>query len=515
MRTRLLLLASLVASPLVAQQDATPPAPAPVSVEPVASITATPAKSKDTLSVDFPDEEIRTILRNVADLFELNLVIPDTLQGRTSLKLREVTWRQIFQVVLSPVGYSFIEDGNIIKIVSQDTLQSEPFITDTVVLENVGAGGIQPLLSGILTPGRAATATAPAVPGGSIVLNALANELIITDQAVVVRKISEMAKRLDAEPKQVVIETKFVEITKTDASEFALKAAAANTVNGTFLGGNTFNAPLHPATGVGAAGTGAFNAILDAEDFTILLTALDSLDGTRLVSSPTIVAINGSKSDIKIGLDKQLITATQNTASTGANITTTYTAGGTQFAGVKIAVTPQITSSKLVTLKLKTEKSELVSSFLDPNSGQEFFDINIREGDLSIILRDGQTAAIGGLMDTNTTKRATKVPILGSIPVLGALFRTKDDLKIDRNLLIFITASILEPSKMNYTHLASPQQLEGLKLTDRDIQGTNYKSSPEEAALYEAAKASRQAQQDAAIKQQLNDEAKKAEKKKK
>ena len=74
---------------------------------------------KDTLSVDFPDEDIRTILRNVADLFELNIIIPESLQGKTSIKLRDVTWRQIFQNVLAPVGFTYVEDGNIIKIVSK------------------------------------------------------------------------------------------------------------------------------------------------------------------------------------------------------------------------------------------------------------------------------------------------------------------------------------------------------------------------------------------------------------
>src|ERR1019366_9655533 len=100
-------------APEVAVKDATAAAP-----------TAT--KGKDTLSVDFPDEEIRNILRNVAELFDLNLVIPETLQGKTSVKLHDVTWRQIFQVVLSPVGYAFIEDGNIIKIVSNESLAQEP-----------------------------------------------------------------------------------------------------------------------------------------------------------------------------------------------------------------------------------------------------------------------------------------------------------------------------------------------------------------------------------------------------
>ncbi|HWA86017.1 MAG TPA: secretin and TonB N-terminal domain-containing protein, partial [Opitutus sp.] len=71
----------------------------------------------DTLSVDFPESDIRDILRNVADLFELNLVIPETLQGKASIKLRDVTWRQIFESVLQPVGYTYVEEGNIIKIV--------------------------------------------------------------------------------------------------------------------------------------------------------------------------------------------------------------------------------------------------------------------------------------------------------------------------------------------------------------------------------------------------------------
>src|ERR1700753_2922537 len=97
-----------LAQPATPPAATTPPADAPkaeaVTVQPAAAPTTTSAvtRDKDTLSVDFPDEEIKTILRNVADLFELNLVVPDTLTGKTSIKLRDVTWRQIFHVVLSP-----------------------------------------------------------------------------------------------------------------------------------------------------------------------------------------------------------------------------------------------------------------------------------------------------------------------------------------------------------------------------------------------------------------------------
>src|SRR5581483_11703427 len=84
------------------------------------------ASGRDTLSVDFPDEDVRNILRNVADLFELNIIMPETLQGKTTIKLRDVTWRQIFQNVLDPLNYTYVEDGNIIKIVSKESVLDEP-----------------------------------------------------------------------------------------------------------------------------------------------------------------------------------------------------------------------------------------------------------------------------------------------------------------------------------------------------------------------------------------------------
>jgi type IV pilus assembly protein PilQ len=480
------------------------------------------SKSKDTLSVDFPDEEIRTILRNVADLFELNLVIPDTLQGRTSLKLREVTWRQIFQVVLSPVGFTFLEDGNIIKIASKDTLATEPFVTNSVVLDNVAAISIEPLLKSILTPGRPATATDSAVQGGTIVLNGLANELIVTDQATVVRQVIEMAKRLDLEPRQVVIETKFIELTKdqTKALGVSIAGKKANIVGGGVSAADGAFNTLGKAYPTGAVTafdpTASFNAVLDSRDYSVILRALDSYTGTRIVSNPTIVAINGSKSEITIGRDLQLVTATQTAPTGGGTPTVTYTAGEKIFEGVKVEVTPQITSNKLVTLSLKTENSNAEAFTVGAGaSAQTFYDVNKRQGSLNMILKDGQTAAIGGLMDEKNTKQNDKVPILGDIPVLGNLFKFKQDGKIDRNLIIFITASILEPSKTTYANLATPGQLNALNLTDRDIQGISYKLDTGETILYQAAKDTRKMKQDAEIAVKLEAERKELEAKKK
>src|SRR5690606_22396412 len=110
------------------------------------------AAGRDTLSVDFPDEDIRNILRNVADLFELNIIMPDTLQGKTTIKLRDVTWRQIFESVLAPVNFTYVEDGNIIKIISNDSLLQEPTATDVFLINYARAADILPTISSLVDP---------------------------------------------------------------------------------------------------------------------------------------------------------------------------------------------------------------------------------------------------------------------------------------------------------------------------------------------------------------------------
>lgn len=511
MRTRLTLLASLsVIIPAMAQEAGQPPVAA---VVPAAAPAVMATRSKDTSDVDFPDEEIRVILRNIADLYELNLVVPDTLQGRTSLKLHEVTWRQIFQVVLSPVGYSFAEDGNIIKIVSLDMLAQEPFITQGVILDNVSASSIEPLVKATLSPASAATATAPGVAGGSIVVNALANELIITDKAAVVKRIIDTVKRLDSEPRQVVIETKFVELTKEQSKSLGVSMAGKKAIgqgSSSAKGGlNTLGESIG-AVSPSAVGKGSFDAVLNGADYTLFLEAIETLGGAKLISSPTVVAVNGSKSEITIGTFLQLVTATQTAPTGGGTPTVTFTAGEKIFQGVKVDVTPHITSNKLVTLALKTEKSSATPFTVGSGgSSQTFYDLNTRSGSLNMILKDGQTAAIGGLMDSNDTHSENKVPLLGDIPILGNLFKYKSKSTSDTNLIIFITANILEPSKTTYNNLATKAQLSELNITERDISGVSYKPSEDENMLYSEAMARRNKKQDSEIQAKLKDQEKK------
>ncbi|MBS0661792.1 MAG: hypothetical protein JSR48_00890 [Verrucomicrobia bacterium] len=471
--------------------------------------------SKETLSVDFPDTDIREILRNVADLFELNLVMPDSLQGKASIKLRDVSWRQIFEVVLKQVNYTFIEKDGIVKVVAYKDLQEEPYVTKTFGFENVSSSRILPLIMPMLTPKKDPVNPGPngqggqaGQQGGSVVNSELSNELIVTDQSTVIARIGEMIKKLDVEPKQVVIETKFVEISKDNTKNREVAMGYNNTKTG-LQGGTGLATPLTQPNaltpfpfilGDGAVAGGSPTAVFNQKDFSALLNILNASTNVRLVTNPTIVAINGSKSEIKIGRDLQLVTIT--TVTSGSSPVTTATAGDIKFVGISLEVTPQITGSKLIALKVKPTKSSVFAE--KDYSGNKFYDIDKREGDLNIILRDGQTAAIGGLVDTTTNRTQTKVPLLGDIPLFGNLFKTTKDVTSEVNLVIFITASVLEPSKMKYDTVLSRDQINNLDLTARDILGKHYQVSDEENALQEQVGVVRQRRQDAEAVSDLN-----------
>jgi len=208
------LLAAALTMPALAQEASTA-APAATPAEATAA-AATASRDKDTLSVDFPDEDIKTILRNVADLFELNLVVPDTLTGKASIKLRDVTWEQIFQVVLSPVGYSYVREGNIIKIVSNELLQQEPGTTEVFILNNAKAADIKPTIDGLID----------AATGGKIVIDNRSNALVITEKPSRMQRIRSIIEKLDKATDQVMIESKFVEVTDRDVRNIGVNWAS-------------------------------------------------------------------------------------------------------------------------------------------------------------------------------------------------------------------------------------------------------------------------------------------------
>lgn len=599
-RTKLIiLLASAVTLPAWAQEQpatatATPETPTAtvLGADPTASSVS---RDKDTLSVDFPDEDIKTILRNVADLFELNLVVPDTLAGKTSIKLRDVTWRQIFKTVLDPVGFTYIEEGNIIKIVSNESLQQEPAATEVFILNNAKAADIKPTIDGLID----------AAAGGKIVIDARSNALVITERPSRMGRIRSIIEKLDKATDQVMIESKFVEVNDSDIRNIGVNWAslqgmrlgvsgisqewtrrknqtsgdsvtnsngstaslnstntatngttnstlsgtstntsANNTItyvttpsavtstNGAFASGTmnlpsggvtglpssvpsttsvanfqqgsgttptTFTAPntyngsvtstTSDSTSAGTSGStsvsdsllssasNAINnlvsltndnnqsrlatAVFSSSDFNIVLSALKTQNNTKVVSNPTVVTLNNTEATINIGSEYPIPSYTYNTERG------TFEVSGFQYKpiGVILKVTPQVNAQGTIRLTLEPEiSSSSRETTFGGAGGASIPIIDTRKVKTQVSLKDGFTAGIGGLISSNKANGGTKVPVLGSIPVLGRLFSSKNVNEQTTNLLIFITAKTVNAEGASPEDIFTPTALESVGL---------------------------------------------------
>ncbi len=296
MSTRILLTALLTAAltvPIMAQTAAAPaaqpqpPSPKPATAEGAASSAPAPAaalsRDKDTLSVDFPDEDIKTILRNVADLFELNLVVPDTVTGKTTIKMHDVTWRQIFKNVLAPIKFTYVEEGNIIKIMSDEDLLKEIPSTEVFIVNNAKAADIKPTVDGLVD----------AASGGKIVTDVRSNALIVTAPPSRMSRIRSVIDQLDKATDQVMIESKFVEVTDRDIRNIG--------VNWASLQGQTFSTGNITQNWTRSRG----QVRSDKLDSTVGNTSGETV---KYVTNPPIIGPNGQFASSTINLPPGTVT---------------------------------------------------------------------------------------------------------------------------------------------------------------------------------------------------------------
>jgi type IV pilus assembly protein PilQ len=522
--------------------------------------TATKGKDsqgKDTLSVDFPDEDIRNILRNVADLFELNIIMPETLQGKTTIKLREVTWRQIFQNVLDPVNYTYVEDGNIIKIVSKESLNDEAVTTEVFLINYAKAGDILPTISSLVDATK-----------GKIVVDSRSNSLVITERPTRMGRIRPIIEQLDRATDQVMIESKFVEVTDRDVKNIGINwaslanyqvgvsgdgkggvvtssfdrtrgqtaSAGINDTRGSILnnvtgttgttavtntsnqtsganttnsvtstngtptatsttgttGGNTATSGSTTTTGTNNALTNtindtlnnllaitntdstnrALNAVFSASQFQLVLNALQSQNDVKIVSNPTIVTLNNTPATINVG-ESRPIPKYQYNQQTGG-----FEVSGFDYKdiGINLKVTPQVNSRGSIKLAIEPEVSQT-------NGSATFGPAQIpivasRKAKTEVSLQDGFTLGIGGLITTQSTKGNTRVPLLGSVPLIGRLFRSDSSDTATTNLVIFVTAKTLSATGAPLEQIFNSERMRQLQMRREDLPGYRDGSSP-------------------------------------
>jgi len=572
--------AKLADKPAMAEGAAKPGEDGPKSV----ATKAKDSTGKDSVSVDFRDQDIRDILSNVADLFEINLVMPETLQGKQTIKLRDVTWRQIFTNVLAPVNYTFVEDGNIIKIVSNESLTQEPVSTEVFLINYARASDILPTISSLVDAGA----------GGKIVVDARSNSLVITERPTRMGRIRPIIEQLDRATDQVMIETKFVEVSSSDVKNIGVNwASLANyqvkagnlggtfdrsrtqtasdgnngtngttrattngttgattngttgaTTNGTTIGttnsiagtqntgsnnastvtstngtptatsttGSTGGITNTVTTGsnTGTAGstntgtssstangvntsdasglTNAFNtlsslanggatnralsAVFSASEFSLVLSALQTQTSSKIVSNPTIVTLNNTEALINVGRETPIPKYAYN-QQTGS-----FEVNGFDYKpiGIILKVTPQVNARGFIKLSVEPEVSQSTSNATF--NGANIPVVDTRKAKTQVSLKDGFTMGIGGLITTQTSNVGNRVPVLGSIPLLGRLFKHDDKNIQSTNLIIFITAKTISAEGGAVEQIFESGRVRELGMTREELPGFRDGSTP-------------------------------------
>lgn len=456
-------------------------------------LTQGPGYSGEKLSLNFQSIEVRALLQVIADFTNFNVVTSDTVTGNVTLRLKDVPWDQALDIILQAKGLGVRKTGNVLWIAPKDEIATkekleleskaqiaslEPVRSQAFQLNYTKAEEVAKGLTGQLS-GQSGGASGGGnnsgrilSPRGSVVYEARTNQLFVSDIPSKLEEVSQMIARIDIPVRQVMIEARIVEASDTFGRNLGVKLgttdrSVANGVqpgwsigggNGRgAIGGNYYglsgstqqslpvnaagnqlgtlsassyfvNLPAvglndyDPATFAVSLFSSAMNRFLNLE-----LSALE-LDGKgKIVSSPRVITADQVKALIEQGTEIPYQTAT----SSGA------TAIQFRKATLKLEVTPQITPEGNIILDVDVNKdspgSTTAAGIL----------IDTKHVKTQVLVDNGGTVVIGGIFEQNDQLTETKVPVLGDVPFMGALFRSKSRSVRKTELLIFLTPKVI------------------------------------------------------------------------
>ena len=410
------------------------------------------------ISLDFQNADIRSVLRIIADVSGHNLVINPEVKGTVNISLiKPVPWDQALDVILKTNKLDMKMEGDIIRVGLPQTFAKEtereleaiqtqrkalvdekkaiPLETKIVRINYAKASDLTGKLEKILTKGEG-LAEPP-----SIMVDERTNTLIIKDLPETLEEIMNVINTLDRQTPQVLISARIVETNKNFAKDLGIqwggtfskdtKYRFANTVDIKGTTG-TDNYLVNLPIDAGAFGAIGINLghINEKTSLDIQLKAMESSGKGKIISNPKIETLDNEEATIKSGTK-----IPYQTTDKEGNPSTSFV-----DAAINLTVTPQITPDKNIIMKIKADKSE-------PNWERQVNGapaITTRTATTRLIVKDGETAVIGGIHQGNEGSNIKKVPFFGDIPGLGLIFQTKDKTQGFDELLIFITPRIIE-----------------------------------------------------------------------
>ncbi|HSV69585.1 MAG TPA: type IV pilus secretin PilQ [Methylibium sp.] len=459
-------------------------------------LTQGPGYAGEKLSLNFQSIEVRALLQVIADFTNFNVVTSDTVTGNVTLRLKDVPWDQALDIILQAKGLGVRKTGNVLWIAPKDEIATkekleleskqqiaslEPVRTQAFQLNYTKAEEVAKGLNGQLggqsggggggssTQGSGNTNNRILSPRGSIVYETRTNQLFVSDIPSKLEEIAGIIARIDIPVRQVMIEARIVEAADSFGRELGVRLGASErsggpgsgwgvggsgrvSIGGNYLSGSTGTGQALPinyqGVQIGERSTNGYFVNLpslgindrDPATFAISLfnsslnrflnlelSALEADGKGKVVSSPRVITADQVKAIIEQGTEIPFQTAT----SSGA------TAIQFRKATLKLEVTPQITPEGNIILNVDVAKDSL------GGATAAGLLINTKRVQTQVLIDNGGTVVIGGIFEQEEREDTTKVPVLGDIPYMGALFRTKSRRLDKTELLVFLTPKVI------------------------------------------------------------------------
>lgn len=417
-----------------------------------------PQAQEPRITVSWDNANIADVVAGFMTLSGRSIILGKGVGTATvTAEIRDKPWTQAFQAVLAANGLSAQEmPGGIIRVDSPAALAEidslEPLETTILRINYARAVELAASISGILTEGK-----------GKAVADTASNSLILTDKRNRIEEITEFVKGLDIRTPQVSIQAKIIFVDRTDITQLGLKYDLGNesqffnklvqrpdptsesgesfdpNVNIVDLGGNTVSAIANAdAVITGSALDLVFSTAIGGFSLTSFLSALERVELSDVQAEPVITALDNRKAKILVGEEIPVRIIDLSSTGTGAN--TPRSTVQFKEVGISLTVTPHVTNNREILMNLVTERSAL-----QPLAAADLgFTITKQSSENQLLVKDGETAVIGGLTVTTVSRTRNGIPLLGSLPLIGSLFSFSNDTENRRDLIILVTPRIID-----------------------------------------------------------------------
>ena len=449
--------------------------------------------SGEKIRLSFQDIDLRAVLQVLADTSGKNIVVSDSVSGSVTLRLQDVPWDQALDIVMRTKGLDKREQGNVIIVAPADELAARekaelaaqkdiqdlaPLRSEFLQINYAKATDIAALLKGGASGGQSSTTSTGGggngntmmTARGSIAVDERTNTLLLSDTADKLAEIRRLVATLDVAIQQVLIESRIVIVNDDFSRDLGVRAGLTNvqrngndglfmttgTAAGTDLGLSSAisnlgtNGTVYPvSTSTGSSAPNRYNVNLPVANpagslalmvlgsnyvVDLELSAAQAEGRGEIVSAPRIVTQNQKEAVIRAGTE-----IPYQQAAGGASGGTTI-----QFkdAVLSLKVTPLITPDGNIILDLDVSKDS-VGAVIVTSGGVNVPSIDTRSLTATVMVGDGQTVVLGGILETEQRDSSKKGPLVGDIPVLGNLFKSSSKTNNKKELLIFLTPKVL------------------------------------------------------------------------